>query len=131
MTSGLSGLTYEDKLAEVGMMSLEQRRERGDAIQVWKILTKYDDVDESIWFQRCSDMANRDTRQSTNNLNLQHKAFNLDIRKHSFSVRTTRSWNDLPTEVRSTNSLRLFKSAFDDFFWNRERQEIAPAHRLQ
>jgi len=38
MTSGLSGSTYEEKLREVGLTSLENRRKRGDMIQVWKIL---------------------------------------------------------------------------------------------
>jgi len=30
MTSGLSGSTYEEKLKEVGLISLENRRKRGD-----------------------------------------------------------------------------------------------------
>ena len=38
MTSGLSGSTYEEKLREVGLTSLEERRKKGDMIQVWKIL---------------------------------------------------------------------------------------------
>ena len=31
MTSGLKGNSYEEKLQEVGMTSLEDRRQRGDA----------------------------------------------------------------------------------------------------
>ena len=50
MTSGLSGSTYEEKLREVGLNSLEERRKRGDIIQVWKILHGHDHVDKNKWF---------------------------------------------------------------------------------
>ena len=36
MVSGLRGKTYTDRLKEVGLTSLEERRKRGDMIQVWK-----------------------------------------------------------------------------------------------
>ena len=39
MVSNLRRGTYEDKLAEVGMLSLEDRRERGDMIAAFKILS--------------------------------------------------------------------------------------------
>ena len=47
MTSGLSGSTYEEKRREVGLTSLEERRKRGDMIQVWKILHGHDHVDKN------------------------------------------------------------------------------------
>ena len=37
MVSGLSGKTYEEKLAELNIQSLEERRVGGDMIQTWKI----------------------------------------------------------------------------------------------
>ena len=50
MTSGLSGSTYKEKLREVGLTSLEERRKREDMIQVWKILHGHDHVDKNILF---------------------------------------------------------------------------------
>ena len=44
MVSGLKGKTYEDRLKEVGLTTLKVRRERGDMIQVWKILHEKEDV---------------------------------------------------------------------------------------
>ena len=108
------GKTYEEKLAEVGMQSLEDRRARGDAIQTWKILTKYDDVEENTWFERRMDMTDRTTRQSTNDLNLEHKSFKHDYRKFSYSARAVRQWNDLPNNIRSAVNLRSFKAAYDN-----------------
>ena len=60
MTSGLERKCYEEKLKEVGLYSLEERRKRGDAIQVWKILSQYDHVDEKHWFERCSENSIQD-----------------------------------------------------------------------
>ena len=50
MTSGLSGSTYKEKLREVGLTSLEERRKREDMIQVWKIFHGHDHVDKNKWF---------------------------------------------------------------------------------
>ena len=115
MTSGLKGKTYEEKRAEVNMISLEDRRKRGDAIQTWKILNKYDNVEEENWFRRCADTATRDTRQSSNSYNLQHKSFRHDFRKFSYSTRATRQWNTLPSDLRGAKSLRDFKSRYDSY----------------
>ena len=80
MTSGLAGETYEDRLIEVGLTSLEARRLRCDLIQTLKILHGYDTVVESSWFSRTCDTANRLTRQSNCILNLNVKQFNSNIR---------------------------------------------------
>ena len=44
MIPGLRG-SYEDKLRDLGMTTLQRRRERGDMIQTWRILTGKDRVD--------------------------------------------------------------------------------------
>jgi len=75
MTSGLAGETYEDRLIEIGLTFLEARRLRGDLIQTLKILHGYDNVNESSWFIRTCDTANRLTRQSNCSFNLNVKQF--------------------------------------------------------
>ena len=47
MVSNFQARNYEDKLKEAGMISLEQRRERGDLIHLFKIMTGKDDVHHS------------------------------------------------------------------------------------
>jgi hypothetical protein len=54
MISGLQSKEYSDRLVEVGLMSLESRRQRGDVIQVWKILHGNEDVDMVTWFTMAS-----------------------------------------------------------------------------
>ena len=50
MVSNFCGKTYEEKLKEAGMISLQERRQRGDMIQVFKIMSKKED-DPGIWFE--------------------------------------------------------------------------------
>ena len=45
----IKGFIDEEKLREVGLTSLEERRKRGDMIQVWKILHGHDHVDKNKW----------------------------------------------------------------------------------
>ena len=45
MVAGLKGKTYQDKLKEVGLTTLEERRDRGDMIQTFRIIQGLDNVD--------------------------------------------------------------------------------------
>ena len=47
MISGLNARTYEERLAECKLTTLEERRTRGDLIQTWKIIHGKDAVDRS------------------------------------------------------------------------------------
>ena len=51
MVSNFQARNYKDKLLEAGMTSLELRRERGDLIHMYRIMTGKDDVKSSTWFQ--------------------------------------------------------------------------------
>jgi len=120
MTSGLTGQTYEDRLIEVGLTSLEARRLRGDLIQTWKILHGYN-VNESSWFSRTCETANRLTRQFNCSFNLNVKQFNSNVRKNSFSVRVINPWNSLPDYIKESKTLNIFKNcSYDDHVKNVE-----------
>ena len=51
MISGLNGSSYEEKLQELGLETLEERRKRLDLIQTFKIVKGFDKVDSKIWFE--------------------------------------------------------------------------------
>ena len=114
MTTGLKGRTYEEKLHECKLTTLQDRRIRGDLIQVWKLLHGKQDVDASIWFH--SSLANvRDTRRSAEYM-LVKPRFNGDIRKNFFSVRVIDRWNILPYNVKCVDSIDIFKERYDKLF---------------
>merc|ERR1712157_365649 len=61
---GITG-SYEEKLRSLGMTTLRERRIRGDAIEAFKILNGFYDVDKSIWFEPAAREAGMNTRQSS------------------------------------------------------------------
>ena len=84
ITAGLKPGTYQDKLKELGLPSLDERRRRGDMIQTWKILHQHDDVCEQIWFTRLNTASTVSTRLNSFIFNLEMKRTNLNIRKNFF-----------------------------------------------
>ena len=112
MVSGLSGTTYLERLKEVGLTTLELRRQRGDMIQVWKILHQKDDVDPQTWFKMASE-SDRHTRQSSNPWNLSTGTGNNDVRLNFFSIRVVEQWNSLPDSVKSAETMNSFKNSYD------------------
>ena len=65
MTSGLFSSTYEEKLKEVGLTTLQERRKREDMIEVWKTLRHKEDVDPATWFKLASEHSEQETRMSS------------------------------------------------------------------
>ena len=74
MVTTLRGKTYGERLAEMGMTTLEDRRRRGDLIQMFRVMAGKDRVDPSTW---CSPPHNREgamaTRLTSGCLNLERK----------------------------------------------------------
>ena len=116
--TSLGHLTYSEKLDRLGLSTLEDRRERADMVQVWKILHVYDDVEESKWFTRSANVANRTTRSTDCAFNIREKPFNTEIRKNFFSVRVCKPWNNIPSDIRSQNNLVTFKNQYDSWKTN-------------
>jgi len=50
MVYGLKDTAYDDRLKFLGLLSLENRRLRGDLIEVFKILTEREKVDKKQFF---------------------------------------------------------------------------------
>ena len=121
LISDAKGNSYEEKLKDVGLQSLTQRRERGDAIEAFKTLNGFNRVDKTKWF----DIENEEQRPTRRNVKiteegetrkknvLKIEASRLEIRKNSFTVRAARVWNEIPEEVREKKTVNGFKAAYD------------------
>jgi hypothetical protein len=111
LISGLKGKTYEEKLEELGLTTLEERRHQADMAMVYKILTRKDDVEPGIWFTPADEGA-RETRNATGYLNVRVKHGRLDVRRNAFSVRVTEKWNSIPLEIKKRTTVGGFKAAY-------------------
>ena len=119
MTSGLTG-TYEEKLKQVGLTTLEDRRTRGDLIQTFKILHQCDNIPVSTFFKMAGSNHGHATRLAgpcdpqISGLNLAVPPVpNSDLRRFFFSQRVVNYWNALPNSVNYASSVNDFKNKLD------------------
>jgi hypothetical protein len=111
MVSGLKGKTYEERLVELGLTTLEERRHQMDMLQTFKIVKGHDRVDSTMWFQKV-DTSVRTTRSAADPLNLRSQTSRLDPRKHFFSNRVVDGWNLVPSEIKNARNVHCFKIAY-------------------
>ena len=113
MIAGLQGLPYEEKLRELNLCTLVERRKKFDMVQVFKILGRIDNVDFSSWFTLVGENVVRPTRGTAYAMNLIPSRSNTDIRRNFFSNRVVSTWNSLPTELKKSRTLNIFKTGLE------------------
>ncbi|PKU39640.1 hypothetical protein llap_10061 [Limosa lapponica baueri] len=88
MVRGLEHLSYEDRLRELALFSLEKRRLQGDLIMAFQYLkAAYRRDGEGHFMRECSE------RMKGHGFKLKEGRFRLDIRKKFFIVRVMRHWS--------------------------------------
>ncbi len=110
---GNSNLDYRDRLRNLNMYTLEERRIRGDLIQLFKFVKQGD-------FKGLEFNTGKRTRGHA--YKLFKSPFNLEIRKHFFYNRVIDRWNDLPEHVVNCTGVNSFKKQLD-LYWGIYRRD--------
>ena len=124
MLSDVRGTTYEEKLKDAGLTTLEERRRRGDAIETFKTLKGLNGIKKEKWFtieaedtratRRNTEVTEEGERRRKSDVLVVDRA-RLDIRKNHFSIRAAKIWNEMPEEVKNQRSVNAFKNAYDNW----------------
>ncbi|PKU44659.1 hypothetical protein llap_5048 [Limosa lapponica baueri] len=108
MIRGPEHLSCEDRLRELGLFSLENRRLQRNLIAAFQYVKgAYRRDGEGLFIREWSD------RTRGNGFKLKEGRFRLDTRKKFFTVRVVRHWNRLSREVMDAPSLEVFKARLD------------------
>ena len=87
---------------------------RGDAIEVFKYVRGFFDVNSETLFTKNSHMEPK-TRHQHSFIPLTVPRANLDLRKHFFTVRGAKLWNSLPSDLRQSTTVNKFKNTYDRY----------------
>ncbi|PKU33753.1 hypothetical protein llap_15943 [Limosa lapponica baueri] len=94
MMRGLERLCYEDRLRELGLLSLEKKRLWEDLIAAFQYINgAYRRDGEGLFIREWSN------RMRSKGFKLKEGRFRLDLRKKFFSVRVMKHWNRLPGKL--------------------------------
>ena len=111
LVDGLKDLPYEERLQKLGLPTLEFRRERGDMIEVYNHIHRYDRNVISANFRQQSRPSRKHDFQIVENRptdGVRGKQFN------SFYYRTNRRWNNLTSKVVQAETVSAFKNQLDE-----------------
>ena len=109
----IGDLPYEKRLERLDLPTLERRRQRGDLIQMFKLVKDLEKVDRK-------DLLRRDEgRTRGHSFKLKKTRCLKKIKEDSFPYRTIDVWNALDEKVVEAENLNIFKSRLDNYMMER------------
>jgi hypothetical protein len=111
MVSGLKERHYEDRLRELGLTTLAERRLHADMHMVHKLMKNENRLDYNTWFERAAD-SGQATRLTADPLNIKPKKGKLEIRRNFLTVRVLDEGNRIPANIKARKMTTSVKAAY-------------------
>ena len=103
MASGPSSLTYIQRLSACNLTTLAERRIRGDLIETFKMVSASVNYGRDIF------------KTSRSGLNIVSQCNGFSFRRKFLPERVRNFWNALPTRVKCSPSVDIFKIRLQEF----------------
>ncbi|XP_059818932.1 uncharacterized protein LOC132390340 [Hypanus sabinus] len=105
---GMAGLSYVERLEQLGLYTLGFRRMRGDLIETYKIIKGLDTLEAGSMF-----LLMGESRTRGHSLRMRGRPFTTEMRKNLFTQRVVDLRNALPQKAVEAKSLDAFKRELD------------------
>lgn len=115
-------LTYEERIKELNLPKLEDRRVRGDMIETFKIITGKEDIRTEKIFKMAKV---RGARNNTHSRKIERKLCRLEVRKNFYSQRVIEKWNSLTLDEVNSKKTSDFKEKYDAKEAERKKNEAS------
>ena len=107
--------SYEQRLAKLGLVTLEERRTRADLIQQYKITHGVEELDLFVPQSKPAWQSANYRLRGCHSLSLRAQMVrNCEERRAFFSNRVVRHWNALSEEAVNVNSVEAFKGRINN-----------------
>ena len=123
MVREFNQLSYEERLKELGLPTLKDRRIRGDMILTYRLLHGKEGID----FKKFFSLAENEHNTRGHSLKITKPASRLDPRKYFFSSRVVDKWNELTEEEVTAKSTHMFKKLYDE---NEKRRQEGRSNNI-
>jgi len=108
----LKGLSYAERLSRMDLTNLQIRRQRGDLIQMFKIINNFEKV--NLVNDVVLNNGNRNYNLRSHNRTIYREKMKYFQPRFNFLTnRVTTIWNKLPTEIVNAQSVNSFKAKLD------------------
>ena len=100
--------SYHQRIQDLDLIIIVQRRQRGKRIEVFKYLNRFSTASVRGLFDY---YLNDRTRNNGAKLIVKH--FNTSVAQHFYPIKITTTWNALPSEVVSSRTVNSLKNSLD------------------
>ena len=115
LVPGFEDMSSDARLKKLKLPTLQQRRLRGDLIEVYKILNGHEGTDYRTFFKLRKNITRGHNWKLEKN-----EHFKSQVREGWFTVRVINPWNSLPSSVVNSLSIATFKENLDEYLKNLE-----------